>query len=129
MAYTIGTDAALEMIEVVYTGPLSSAERAAAIREGSQLLSRLQYRRVLVDLRDATLMPEPTHRLADLGHVMAHAPAVHSSRLAYVVTPEQEANRIVENMAAARHMDVARFLHRDIAIAWLQAPPPAAAPD
>lgn len=52
-----------------------------------------------------------------------------SCRPACVVTPEQEANRIVENMAAARHMDVARFLDRDTAIARLQAPSQTPVPD
>ena len=119
MAHELRTDPALALVEVVYRGPIGAAERAQAIHEGARLLSELGFRRVLVDLRDATIAAEPTHVLAELAHDMAHAPAVGSSRLAYVVTPEQEANRIVENMAMARHMRVGRFHERDDALAWL----------
>lgn len=119
MPHVLRADEALALVEVVYHGPVDAAERAQAIHAGGQLLSQTQLRRVLVDLRDATIAPEPTHVLMGLAHEMAHAPATQSSKLAYVVTPEQEANRIVENMATARHMRVARFLEREAAVAWL----------
>lgn len=119
MPHDLRIDDALALIEVAYHGEVGAAERAQAIHEGARLLSERGFRRVLVDLRDAVIAVEPTHVLAGLAHEMAHAPSVGSSRLAYLVTPEQEANRIIENMATARHMQVARFNERDAAIAWL----------
>ncbi len=126
MAHELRTDPALALVEVVYRGPTGAAERAKAIHEGARLLSELGFRRVLVDLREATIAVEPTHVLAGLAHHMAHAPAVGNSRLAYLVSPEQEANRIIENMASARHMRVERFHQREAALAWLLEEPPAA---
>lgn len=119
MSYTLDIDERFEMIQVVYHGELSAIERATAIREANQLLSRSRVRRVLVDLLQASLATEPTHVRVELANQMAHAPAMVDSRLAYLVTPEQEANRIIENMAMARHIAVARFHDRDSAIAWL----------
>ena len=128
MSYTLEVDRDRAMIEIVYHGLLTIAERGEAIREGSRLLSASQHRRVLVDLREATLAIEPTHVRVQLAHDMAHAPAVQGSRLAYLLNADQEANRIIENMASARHMAVARFLDRDAALAWLTNDPPDTAP-
>ncbi len=119
MPHDLRIDDALALIEVVYHGAICAAERAQAVHEGARQLTETDFRRVMVDLRDATIAVEPTHVLAGLAHEMAHAPSIGGSRLAYLVTPEQEANRIVENMATARHMRVARFQDRDAALAWL----------
>jgi hypothetical protein len=127
MAHELRADPALALVDVVYHGEVAAPEREQAIREAARLLSETDFRRVLVDLRKATIVSEPTHVMVALAHEIAHAPALYSSRLAYLVTPEQEANRIIENMAVARDMQVGRFHERETAIAWLldDAPEPA----
>lgn len=119
MAHELRADPALALINVVYYGELAASEREQTIHETARLLSETDFRRVLVDLREATIVSEPTHVLVALAHEIAHAPALYSSRVAYLVTPEQEANRIIENMAVARDVLVGRFHDRDAAIAWL----------
>lgn len=129
MGYFLRTDHAAALIEVVYDGEVTAPERSQAIHDAARRLSETDYRRVLVDLRRAAVATEPTHVMVSLAHEIAHAPALFASRLAYLVTPEQEANRIIENMAVARDMRVARFEDHAAAVAWLTGPEALPEPD
>ena len=123
MPYTIAINAPLQLIEVVYHGPLTLAVRMAAMREGAELLARHQFRRVLVDLRNAQSVVEdeaPGHD--QVSRTVARTPLVAGSRLAYLARPHQAANLRAENMAAARHAALAHFTTRDAALRWLEAP-------
>ena len=119
MPHTLHHDVEHALIEVRYRGRVDCAEREHAIQDVGERLSRLQVGRLLVNLRAAELADEPTHVRAALANAMAHAMTVFRCRLAYLVAADQEANRIVENMATARDMPVARFHEREAAIAWL----------
>lgn len=123
MSHTITVDPQLQLVEVVYRGPLTLGARLAAMREGAELLARHGFLRVLVDLRDAIVAAEPDGPEPDLSRSVAQAPLVAGSRLAYLARPHQVANLRAETMAAARHRGLRHFTTRDEALRWLGALP------
>jgi len=119
MPYIVQADEQHQLVEVVYTGPITVSTRICAMEDGALLLEAHQYARVLVDLTAATAAPEP----ADVAHGyaarMAHRPRARNSRLAYVTLPQQPANLLMENLASARHVELRHFHARADALHWL----------
>ena len=119
MSYTVSADEQHRLIEVVYSGPITSSTRICAMEDGATLLDARGFARVLVDLRDASAVPEPLHAANAFAARIAHRPRMRHSRLAYVAHPDQHANLLAQNLAAARHVAVAHFHERDAALNWL----------
>ena len=92
MPYTVQADEQHQLIEVVYTGPITSSTRICAMEDGALLLDAHGFARVLVDLRDASAAPEPLHAANAFAARIAHRPRVRNSRLAYV-TPSGPARQ------------------------------------
>jgi len=119
MPYLVQADEHHQLVEVVYSGPITISTRICAMEDGALLLDAHQYARVLVDLTAATAAPEPMQGDHAYAARMAHRPRVRNSRLAYVTLPHQASNLLLENMAAARHGELRHFHARADALHWL----------
>jgi hypothetical protein len=119
MPYLVQADEQHQLVEVVYTGPITLSTRICAMEDGATLLDAYQYARVLVDLTAATASPEPTESGHGYAARMAHRPRVRNSRLAYVTLPHQHANVLMESLASARHGELRHFHSRADALHWL----------
>ena len=118
MPYMVQADEQHQLVEVVYTGPITISTRICAMEDGALLLDAHQYARVLVDLTAAAAAPEadPAHGYAAR---MAHRPRVRNSRLAYVTLPHQHSHLFMESIASARHGELRHFHARADALHWL----------
>ena len=119
MPFTVTADPRHLLDKVMYFGAIVVAERLAAMQQGSQLLAQTQYRRVMVDLSAATIVPETLDRGNAFAARPSIAPSLRNSRLAYVVQPHAPANRVIEAMASARHLALRRFHDEASAVRWL----------
>jgi len=119
MSYTVSADEQHRLVEVVYSGAITSSTRICAMEDGATLLDARGFARILVDLRDASAVPEPLHAANAFAARITHRPRMRNSRLAYVAHPDQHANLLAQNLAAARHAAVAHFHKRDAALNWL----------
>ena len=119
MPYSVQADEQHQLVEVVYTGPITVSTRICAMEDGALLLEAHQYARVLVDLTAATAAPEPSDAAHGYAARMAHRPRTRGSRLAYVMLPQQAANLPMEHLASARHVELRHFHARADALHWL----------
>ena len=119
MPFHVSADPGNRLIRVSYDGPTTIDHRLRALAHGEALLRATGYRRVLVDLREATSTEEPLDRSNAFATRMAQSEEVRLCRLAYLVPPHQHNNRLIETMAVARHLDVERFEQVEQALAWL----------
>jgi hypothetical protein len=119
MPYLVSVDETHALVEVVYSGPITTSTRICAMEDGATLLSARQYRRVLVDLRAATAAPDAPGDPDNFALRVAHPPQVRESRLAYLLLPEQPFDLLVGNFAAIRHAAVGQFHRREDALRWL----------
>ena len=117
MPFTVTADPRHLLVKVMYYGAIVVAERMTAMEQGSHLLARTRYRRVLVDLSAATPVPDSLDRddacAADL------VPSPRNSRLAYVLPPHAQVNRRIESIASTRHHALRRFHDEASALRWL----------
>lgn len=123
MPYLVSVDATHALVEVVYSGPITTSTRICAMEDGATLLAAHQCRRVLVDLRAATPTPDPPDAADTFARRVAHRPQVQQSRLAYLFLPEQPFDLLVGNVATIRHAAVGQFTRREDALQWLLAEP------
>ena len=119
MPFHVSADPGHRLVHVAYEGLTTIDHRLRALAHGEALLRATGYRRVLVDMRQATHAEEPLDRSNAFATRMAQSEEVRQCRLAYLVPPHQHANRLVETMAVARHLDVERFERVEEALAWL----------
>ena len=119
MPYTVTVEPQHRLVRVVYTATTTIADRLAAMQEGTRLMAQADYRRVLVDLTRAVAAPEALNLSNSFATAMSMAPPMQHSRLAYVVDPHEHANRLIENLASARHVALRRFHDSDSALRWL----------
>lgn len=124
MPYMVHADEQHQLVEVVYTGPITVSTRICAMEDGAILLAARQYGRVLVDLTAATVAPEAADGGNAFATRMAHSPRVRNSRLAYVTRPDSHstllvAHALVGSVASTRHAELRHFHARDQALHWL----------
>ena len=119
MPFHVSADPGKRLVHVVYDGLTTIDHRLRALAHSEALLRATGYRRVLVDLRQATSTEEPLDRSNAFATRLAQSEEVRRCRLAYLASPHQHGNRLVETMAVARHLDVERFEGVDEALAWL----------
>jgi hypothetical protein len=139
MPYMVHADEQHQLVEVVYSGPITISTRICAMEDGAILLQARGYTRVLVDLSAATAVPEPADAANAFAARMVLRPRVPNSRLAYVVRPGPQsgllavtvppqrvpvtevsgAAALVENLAATRHAELRHFHARAEALHWL----------
>ena len=119
MPFHVSADPENRLVHVTYDGPTTIDHRLRALAHGEALLRATGYRRVLVDLREASSVEEPLDRKNHFATRMAQSEEVRRCRLAYLVPPHQHGNRLIETMAVARHLDVEHFEDPDGALDWL----------
>jgi len=119
MPYLVQADEQHQLVEVIYTGPITISTRICAMEDGALLLDAHQYARVLVDLTAASAAPEPDAAAHGYAARMAHRPRVRNSRLAYVILPQQQPSLVLETVAATRHVELRHFHTRADALHWL----------
>ena len=119
MPYLVHADEQHELVEVIYSGPITTSTRICAMEDGALLLDAHQYARVLVDLTAATAAPEPIAAAHGYAARMAHRPRARNSRLAYVTLPAQHPSPLMENVASTRHVELRHFHARAEALHWL----------
>lgn len=119
MPYTVNVEPRHRLVRVVYTGTITLAERQAAVQEVMHILASVQYRRVLIDLSAASAADEALGLSNSFATVLATTPLIRDSRLAYVVNPHDNGNRLIENLASARHVALRRFPDGESALLWL----------
>lgn len=129
MPFHVSADPGLRLVRVTYDGPTTIDHRLRALAHGEALLRATGYRRILVDLREASSAEEPLDRSNAFATRLAQSEEVRLCRLAYLVPPHQHGNRLIETMASARHLEVERFEHADEALAWLCCEPATAVDD
>lgn len=121
MSFTVTVEPQHRLVRVVYRGTITIAERHAAVREAMRVLAPVQYRRLLIDLSAASAAAEALGLSNSFATVLATTPQIRDSRLAYVVNPHDHGNRLIENLASARHVAVQRFHDSQSALGWLLA--------
>lgn len=119
MPFHVSADPGHRLVRVTYDGLTTLDHRARALAHGEALLRATGYRRILVDLRDAHTIEEPLDNSNAFATRLAQSEEVRACRLAYLVPQHQHANRLIESMAVARHLDVERFECPDAAMDWL----------
>lgn len=119
MPFHVSADPDSRLVHIVYDGPTCIDHRLRALAHGEALLRATGYRRILVDLREATSVEEPLDRSNHFATCLAQSDEVRRCRLAYVVPAHQHGNRLIETMAVARHLEVERFDDHDAALGWL----------
>jgi len=139
MPYLVHADEQHQLVEVVYTGPITISTRICAMEDGAILLQARGYARVLVDLSAATAVPEPPDAANAFAARMVLRPRMANSRLAYVVRPgpqpgllaatipspsapsagNSDAAALVDGLAATRHAELRHFHARTEALHWL----------
>ena len=119
MPFHVSADHDYRLVRVSYDGPTTIDHRLRALAHGEALLRATGYRRILVDLRDAASSDEPLDRSNAFATRLAQSEEVRLCQLAYLVPPHQHANRLIETMASARHLEVERFEQVEDALAWL----------
>lgn len=119
MPFHVSADHEYRLVRVTYDGATTIDHRLRALAHGEALLRATGYRRILVDLRDAASPEEPLDRSNAFATRLAQSDEVRRCQLAYLVPPHQHANRLIETMASARHLDVERFEQVEEALAWL----------
>lgn len=123
MSYTVTVNEQYRLVEVVYSGQITTSTRICAMEDGATQLEAHRFTRVLVDLREAHAANEPLDAANAFAARIAHRPRMRDSRLAYVAAPGQHAVLLGQNVAAARHGAVAHFHCRDAALHWLSQAP------
>ena len=119
MPYTVTVEPQHRLVHVVYAGTIAIADRLAAMHEATRLLEQTHYRRVLIDLSAATTASEALNLSNSFATSLAMTPLMQASRLAYVVSPHDHSNRLIENLASARHIALRRFHDSESALRWL----------
>lgn len=121
MSFTVTVEPQHQLVRVVYSGTITIAERHAAVQEALRVQAPVQYRRLLIDLSAASPAAEALGLSNSFATVLATTPVIRDSRLAYVVNPHDHGNRLIENLASARHVAVRRFHDSQSALDWLLA--------
>jgi len=119
MPYLVQADEQHQLVEVIYTGPITISTRICAMEDGALLLDAHQYARVLVDLTAASAAPEHDATAHGYAARMAHRPRARNSRLAYVTSPGQHSSVLMETIASTRHVELRHFHTRAAALHWL----------
>jgi hypothetical protein len=119
MPYTVTVEPQHRLVRVVYSGTITIAERHAAVQEAMRQQAPVQSRRLLIDLSAAIPAAEALDLSNAFATMLATTPLIQDSRLAYVVDPHEHANRLIENLASARHVALRRFHDSDSALRWL----------
>jgi hypothetical protein len=119
MPHTVTVEPQHRLVRVVYIGTTTIADRLAAMQEATQVMTQAGYRRVLVDLTRAVTAPQALNLSNSFATTMAMASPMQDSRLAYVVDPHEHINRLIENLASARHVALRRFHDGASALRWL----------
>ena len=119
MPYTVTADEQHRLVEVMYSGQITTSTRICAMEDGAALLDAYGFARVLVDLRHAVAAGESRDVANALAARIAPRPRMRDSRLAYVSRPEGHADLLAGSVASARHAAVAHFHSRDDALHWL----------
>lgn len=108
------------VLQLVFTGPITVAERAQAFEACLAWAESKQPRRVLVDFTDG--WPAPAEPDAAARHAENLAKAYTSlggARIAYLSRPERRDPSPIELQAAARGYFYQRFTDRAAALRWL----------
>jgi hypothetical protein len=108
------------VLQLVFTGPITVAERAQAFEACLAWVATHQPRRVLVDFTGG--WPAPAEPEAAARHAENLAKAYTSlggARIAYLSKPERRDPSPIELQAAARGYFYQRFTDRDAALRWL----------
>jgi hypothetical protein len=104
---------------------VSIEQRMQAADEAVPLLRDSGVRRLLIDLMDATAVPDPIDAFRAFAARLNSEPLFRQSRTAFVAPPVNYANHLIEVLADAHHYPFSRFVDREVAIAWLLGNDPA----
>lgn len=108
------------ILHIVLSGPVSIADRAAALDAALEWVARSASKRILVDFREGWAIPEPFE--ASNRHAANLARQYHDfggARIAYLSRPEHRDPSPVEQLAAARGYFYQRFTDYRAALRWL----------
>jgi hypothetical protein len=125
MPYTMQLDTTRGLLDVRYHGVVSIEQRLQAADEAVPLLRDSGVRRLLIDLMDATAVPDPIDAFRAFAARLTSEPLFRQSRTAFVAPPVNYANHLIEVLADAHHYPFSRFVDREVAIAWLLGNDPA----
>ena len=106
-----------KVIDLVFTGPVTIAERSDALRAVVKAHSEHGYNKVLADFSQATAKIESDRELRAYADQLAQSWILKLFFIAYVGDQERTAG--VESVAALRGYFFQRFLTREAAFSWL----------
>ena len=102
MSYTIVVDDQRKLIRIKSSGMITLQDRAQAVEEGSGMLSRSGYRKVLVDLSDAVMAYQSPKEESEFAEVLSRYETLKHCRTAFLVKDQESCNEFIEILAKAR---------------------------
>jgi hypothetical protein len=103
---------------VRYYDEVDLANRSEALQSGRELLQETGYRRVMVDLREATLSLPP-YDAYTFSEQLTETPELKTSRTAFLVAEDDNSNSFVEIFAGNRGYLYNEFTDEEKAWVWL----------
>jgi len=119
MSYSITADEENHIIFVNYTNTVSISEREAAVSELSTLCSDVDYKRILVDLREARLIINNPEEQDEFVTRLSLNPVLKKCKTVYLSTTTHDNNFFIELLARARHFNCKHCTDMDVAYEWL----------
>lgn len=118
-SFSVDIDEARRVVEVRYWDTITLDDRARAVEAGSRVLEETGYRKVLVDLSSAEMAMEDAREESRFADVLSNNPQLARCRTAFLASPDQSINWLIEVLAKARHYECEHFTDREAAYAWL----------
>lgn len=117
MPYVVDLLHELGVVRVVFSGQVSLQDRADALNAVLQHQAGSSYRKVLIDLGDATLADASSSETLAYASRLASDPVMRGMRIAYIGDASLAAS--VESLAALRGYFYQRFRSQASALRWL----------
>jgi|GEM_PF-4424918 len=118
MAYELIIRDEEKALIVRYHDAVDLENRMEALTEGLKVLRAMGYRRVLVDLREASLMLQP-YDAYQFGQSLAESKEMKVARTAFLVAKNDSSNSFVEIFAGNRGVLYNEFDDEEKAWQWL----------
>ena len=115
MSYTFTIDNIKKMFVVAYSGEVTLAEREKAIKEGTPVISKNRFTKVLVDLREAEIQSFSAAEDALFASMISGDEVLRNCKTAFVVRPDQHDNDFIVMRATAKHYSGKQFTDIDAA--------------
>lgn len=119
MSYTIVVDDQRKLIRVKYSGVITLEDRAQAVEEGSGILSRSGYCKILVDLSDAVMAYQSPKEESEFAEILSSNEVLKHCKTAFLAKRKQSDNEFIEILAKVKQYNSEHFTDLNEAYKWL----------